>query len=238
LGQHTVRKSAAGDGTYRIGSFFDVFVEVSLDGGQTWGAVQRPVRMELNSNPAAVGARTDAFPPAGTYDSPPVQITRYANGILARRYRHPIFIPPIIPRPPPCLTCPPERYEFQTDLLFEFSANGGQTWQEGRAPSHVAVAVISCCNAGATTMFDTEMLQLDAQIPIPGAPGVRLRESPTLKSRGRTSVGDSPSLSQPHRIGSFFDIFTEISLDGGQNWSRSIEPTHVVLQPDSPAASP
>jgi hypothetical protein len=238
LGQHTVRKSAAGDGTYRVGSFFDVFVEVSLDGGNTWGAVQRPVHMELNSNPAPVGARTDAFPPAGTYDSPPVQITRYANGILARRYRHPIQIPPIIPRPPPCLTCPPEIYEFQTDLLFEFSVNGGQTWQPGQAPSRVSVSGTSCWIANGTRVFGTEMRRLDAQIPFPGTPGVLLRESPTRKSLGLTSVGDSPSLSQPHRIGSFFDIFTEISLDGGQTWSESLDPTHVVLQPDAPAGAP
>jgi hypothetical protein len=237
LGQHTVRKSAAGDGTYRIGSFFDVFVEVSLDDGQTWGAVQRPVRMELNSNPAPVGARTDAFPPAGTYDSPPVQITRYANGILARRYRHPIQIPPIIPRPPPCLTCPPETYEFQTDLLFEFSVDDGQTWRPGQALSRVGVSSQFQWMAGDTRVYGAEMRRLDAQIPLPGTPGVMLRESPTRKSLGLTSVGDSPSLSQPHRIGSFFDIFTEISLDGGQTWSPSLDATHVVLQPDDvPAA--
>ena len=75
------------------------------------------------------------------------------------------------------------------------------------------------------------MRRLDAQIPIPGTPGVLLRESPTLKSRGLTRVGNSPSLSRPYLVDSFFDIFTEISLDGGQTWSRSLEPTHVELNP-------
>ena len=38
-----------GSGLYHIDSFFDVFVEVSIDGGQTWDGNQEPVMMELYS---------------------------------------------------------------------------------------------------------------------------------------------------------------------------------------------
>ena len=55
-----------------------------------------------------------------------------------------------------------------------------------------------------------------------------LRESPSLPSRGKTSV---QGLGRTYRIGSFFDVFTEISLDGGQTWSPVVNPTHLELQP-------
>ena len=42
------------DGSYRIGSFFDIFPEISLDGGQTWSpASNGPVRMELTQPPSS-----------------------------------------------------------------------------------------------------------------------------------------------------------------------------------------
>ena len=47
---------AQSDGTYRIGSFFDVFTEISLDGGNTWSGVGNPTHIELNPQP---------FPPGG-----------------------------------------------------------------------------------------------------------------------------------------------------------------------------
>lgn len=62
--------------------------------------------------------------------------------------------------------------------------------------------------------FDTEMLQLD--LSGPGAPFM-IRESPTLPSRGQTKlIGNSGG---PYHIDSFFDIFTELSFDGGQSWT-------------------
>jgi hypothetical protein len=236
LGMTTLRQvpglTAAEPSGYRIGSFFDIFTEISLDGGQTWSAVRKPSHVILTAQPPPVGQATATFPPAGSYNSPTVEITRFPNGILARRYRHIIQIPPIIPRPWPCLSCPPEIFEFPAPLLFEFSVNGGQTWQEGQAQSLVEVMVAQTMMLGGpdTTVFDTEMLRLEAQIPIPGTPGVRLRESPTRRSMGKTTATDSPSLSLPHNVGSFFDVFTELSLDGGQTWSPSMEPTHVELQ--------
>jgi hypothetical protein len=46
-----------------------------------------------------------------------------------------------------------------------------------------------------------------------------LRESPTLQSTGittLTSLGGGQ-----YEIGSFFDVFTELSLDGGATWAQA-----------------
>jgi hypothetical protein len=50
-----------------------------------------------------------------------------------------------------------------------------------------------------------------------------IRESPTLPSKGKTSItdigapGPGPGDNGYH-IDSFFDVFTELSLDGGMTW--------------------
>src|ERR1035438_273650 len=61
--------------------------------------------------------------------------------------------------------------------------------------------------------FSTEMTQLDLS-----GGGIMLRESPTLVSAGQTTVGTDGFL-----IGSFFDIFTELSLDGGATWGPAAQ---------------
>jgi hypothetical protein len=79
------------------------------------------------------------------------------------------------------------------------------------------------------------MLQLD--IHGSGAGGMfMIRESPTRQSQGMTGIRESPSLSRPYAIDSFFDVFTELSLDGGQTWFPSAEATHVESQPGPPTA--
>ena len=46
--------------------------------------------------------------------------------------------------------------------------------------------------------------------------GIMIRESPTLASTGRTTIA---TLSDGYLISSFFDVFTEVSLDGGMSWN-------------------
>ena len=43
-----------------------------------------------------------------------------------------------------------------------------------------------------------------------------LRESPTQQSTGQTNVDDIGG--GVFRISSFFDVFTELSIDGGDTW--------------------
>ena len=81
-----------------------------------------------------------------------------------------------------------------------------------------------------TGTFNTEMLALNLQggsLP----PGVMIRESPTLPSLGvtkTTALGGGL-----YRIDSFFDVFTELSIDGGQTWMPSNNGSgHVELVPE------
>jgi hypothetical protein len=221
-----------GDGTYRIGSFFDVFIELSVDGGQTWGAAETPVRMELTSSPPEQFHERVEFPPPGNYAGPPGEVTDYGNGILARWFVHPIP-PGGCPGcpPPPCLSCPPDTYRFTADVSLYWSINGGQTWNAATGKSETAVRVKARSGGDQQQLFDTELLQLNISAEPTGGGNVRLRESPTLPSTGITSVRQ---VSGGYRIGSFFDVFTEISVDFGETWWPARKPSHVIHYVDPP----
>src|SRR6185436_7195149 len=84
-------------------------------------------------------------------------------------------------------------------------------------------------DSGDTRFFDTEMLQLN----LTGG-GVMVRESPTKASLGctRMRMVNDPATGIWDYISSFFDIFTEASLDGGQTWLPALGlPAHMVLKP-------
>lgn len=89
---------------------------------------------------------------------------------------------------------------------------------------------------GRTGTFQTEMLSMDLTGSTPFGP-VMIRESPTLPSVGQTTVADLGS--GQYQIDSFFDIFTELSLDGGQSWilPTSPEPKRMTLPDRSSTAA-
>lgn len=69
---------------------------------------------------------------------------------------------------------------------------------------------------GGLGTFQTEMLQLDLTGSLPG---MLIRESPTKQSLGECTI--APDAGGTFRINSFFDVFTELSVDGGQTWTPS-----------------
>src|SRR5258708_5880974 len=98
------------------------------------------------------------------------------------------------------------------------------------ASALVTVRVTSTGMIGSTRYFDTEMLQLDisgGSLPA----GVRIRESPTTASPGKTDI---TPFGGGFAIDSFFDVFTELSLDGGQQWVPSQGPP-LLLTATQPA---
>jgi len=116
-----------------------------------------------------------------------------------------------------------------TDVRFEVMTDG-HTWMPAAGTADVDVRARLGRQLAGMRFFNTEMLQLD--IRGNGAGGVfMIRESPTRQSQGMTSIHESPSLSRPFTVDSFFDVFTELSLDGGQTWFPSSEATHVELNP-------
>src|SRR5262249_32163206 len=95
--------------------------------------------------------------------------------------------------------------------------------------ANVTVQIGNAGTQGADQVFSTEMLSLD----LIGPGGIRLRESPTRPSLGQVRMQQTAS---GYSIGSFFDIFTELSTDGGQTWMQTDTPAHVELQNDAATA--
>jgi hypothetical protein len=106
------------------------------------------------------------------------------------------------------------------DVFFEIE-------QSGIPSSPLATMTVSMHTLladGVNTEVDLEVLSLNVNIS-----GTLLRESPTRASLGHTSI-------QPHSggylIDSFFDVFTEISLDNGQTWLPADDSIHYVSVPE------
>ncbi len=86
-----------------------------------------------------------------------------------------------------------------------------------------------------TGTFATEMLALDITGNSPFGP-FKIRESPTLQSTGQTSITDIGG--GLYKIDSFFDVFTELSIDGGNTWMPdTVGPARVNLVPEPTSMS-
>lgn len=84
-----------------------------------------------------------------------------------------------------------------------------------------------------TGSWSTEMVSMSLSGNIGGNP-VMIRESPTQPSTGQVSVIDIGG--GQFRIDSFFDVWTELSLDGGSTWIPSASSTRMVLVVPEPAS--
>jgi hypothetical protein len=90
-------------------------------------------------------------------------------------------------------------------------------------------------DAGDTTgTFPVEMVGMSLSGEGTTPPSVRIRESPTLPSVGQTRITDIGG--GQYHIDSFFDVFTELSFDGGTNWLPSVGSTRVNLVPEPSSA--
>jgi len=110
------------------------------------------------------------------------------------------------------------------DIFTEVSYGGG-----GFLPMHSNALTVMRAGAGQTGTWQTEMLAMDisgGDLP----PGVMIRESPTRASTGRIDATTLPG--GGYHIDSFFDVFTELSLDGGTSWFPADRPMHMVGAPE------
>ena len=71
-------------------------------------------------------------------------------------------------------------------------------------------------------VFDMELLELNLTGLLGGVEPFMLRESPTLASTGKTTI--TQEAGGTYRIDSFFDVFTELSIDGGTTSAQGIGP--------------
>ncbi len=81
--------------------------------------------------------------------------------------------------------------------------------------------------------YSTQFQQLNAA-GLPG--GEMLRISPSLTSAGQTTIADAGG--GLFSVTSFFDIFTDISTDGGATWTSSSSSDHIQLNSNRAVPEP
>ncbi len=208
-GKTTIRSVSGG---YMISSFFDVFTEVSLDGGSSWTPSQQSVHLETRNDPATVTQVSEPTqllpPPCGVYLSPQQWFALYAQGIVLRDVTLKLFT--LSFAPPSAGTTNTNSFNLQVDL--QVSSDGGNTFQPARVTAPMQ-AIVASTGSGSSGFYDAEMTFFNLNLP----GGLLVRESPTEPSRGVIQI--RPQADATSIISSFFDIFTELSLDGGASWS-------------------
>jgi hypothetical protein len=107
-----------------------------------------------------------------------------------------------------------EHHHFQSTLDGMVSVNNGPP-QPIAMNGPVSTKALEKGPGNTTGTFDTEMLSMS----LTGGPGLMIRESPTRASTGKTTITDIGG--GMWHIDSFFDVFTELSLDGGTTWLPS-----------------
>lgn len=79
---------------------------------------------------------------------------------------------------------------------------------------------------GTTGTFDTEIVSMTLSGDVDGMP-IILRESPTHASLGQTIITDLGG--ELYQFESFFDVFIELSVDGGESWYSANDSGRLTL---------
>src|ERR1017187_3858918 len=148
--------------------------------------------------------------------------------VQARHFSHSNFPNPITPPPSNSTAI----YTAPSTLVTVELSVDGLNWVPAVANGPLTTKITNTSGTGGTSSFDTEMLQLNLSGNGPFGPFM-LRESPTLQSLRRHTLRSDTLV---FGIGSFFDVFLELSTDGGATWipaDRSIR-----VQPSAPLAAP
>ncbi len=179
-------------------------------------------------NPLFVGPFSSDFLPPGEVGQYEGQFHSWGNGaFLLTEPVHREFVGNGIP-PPPSTPGAFTIHFFNSIIAGNFGLP-----VVGNALTQVKVTFNHCdpqpCPAGADRFFDTELLQLDVSggnLP----PTVLIREDPDEASTGLLAIRDIGG--GQFQIASFFDVFTELSIDGGLNWINSDGSTRMTLVPE------
>ena len=220
--------SSGNDGA-RVSSFFDVFTEISVNGGATWEPCDLPIRLDLLPPVQKVTQTVPTFPPASSLSRHYIATGNFADGTSVQAFGTfsdgaPLDSLAII------AILSKKSYDYYQTVRLGFQPAGDVTVTTISSSAHFVLDATRSIDDGTTMVFDTEMLSLDFS---DATAGVMLRESPSKQSLGRTTI--EPLADGTYRIGSFFDIFTEISFDGGATWSASDGPLRLE---SSPAPAP
>lgn len=170
------------------------------------------------------------FPPVGVYqvvDDTPLYFT---PNILVRRFRHEILqLPPDIFRPPVCLSCPPDVFEFSSPIFFEILVGDDERaqWLPIQGVARSTVMVTARGRLGRLQTFDTELLALDIQADLPQ--GAVVRQSRERRSLGQTSLRPVPGKGG-WMISSSLDVNLELAVGG--TVLQAPGPVHLELTRD------
>jgi hypothetical protein len=121
-----------------------------------------------------------------------------------------------------------------TQLALEISLDG-TTWFPSTGFGPIMAKITNTSAAGdSTATFDTEMLEMNLFVESPLVP-MMLRESPSKASLGRHTLRSDP---RGFRVSSFFDVFLELSTDGGGTWYPASRAMRLLssLPPAAPAS--
>jgi hypothetical protein len=187
------------------------------------------------------------LPPDGVYLTPNDVHARYAAGaleIVLTAAQHqpfanlsPTDYPPRCDSNGPAGGGPCEHHHFESGLDAMVSINGGPAMpvhMEGPVETYAYGRTVP----GQPGTFQTEMIAMMLTGTV-GTNTVMIRESPSLPSLGLTEI--QPVGGGNYAIDSFFDVFTDLSLDGGTTWIPNSAPgshggpdgsTHVDLVPE------
>jgi len=87
---------------------------------------------------------------------------------------------------------------------------------------------ISLPPSGDTRSYSLEILSMT--VSDPSNPDILIQESPSLPSFGTMTITDLPD--GRFSVDSFFDVYTELSMDGGVTWAPCTVPMHWVGVPE------
>ena len=201
-----------GDGTYNIDSFFDVFVELSVDGGAFQPQTNEASRMDLQRVTPTVILGDPSLPP----EPNPVDCDQIVSGYAGIGV-HSLF-PNGIDFSDPLHACF-ENVSTSVDPATgdeteSFDSTVEATIDDGSGPQQVVLTgpvevVTRAKGASQTGTFQTEILSMSLSGDVGGV-SIEIRESPVKQSSpGQVRVLDIGG--GQYQIDSFFDVFTELS---------------------------
>jgi hypothetical protein len=121
------------------------------------------------------------------------------------------------------------RATFVGELALPTTSAAGPIVHRIEAPVHMVERITFGERRGDAQVLETELVALD--LSGGGLPsGVLVRESPRLGSLGRATV---TALERGRsRIESVYDVWLELSTDGGRSWSRAEAAVRMTLAPE------
>ena len=221
-----------GGGEFVIDSFFDVFTELSVDGGPFQPQTNEAVRMDLKHVRPNVIRPDASLPPEPNPPDCNQVVSGYAGLDLHALFPNGVdFSDPLHS----CFQNIQVTIDPQTgDEIEQFDSIVEGVVDDGSGPQPVVltgpVKTVVRGKGGATTgSWQTEILSMDLSGNVGGV-DIDIRESPGRRSPGETRIDDIGG--GEFQVDSFFDVFTELSVDGGPFWPQTNEAERMNLVPE------